>query len=291
LIAAMICFRLLDSDDPAEPLAQAVAKVREGENSSDVYSVNPTFFRQVPNAPFAYWASGRILGLFGELPPFEEGGRSVRVGLQTSDDFRFVRVFWEVPEPETATISSERWKLLLKGDSVSSFYDDITMAVNWSDDGSELKQFTTQIEKGGNWSRNIRATDYYFRPGMSWALRTSRFMPSCVAKDCIPTVSRYLAVSEKTDVLTVVSICNSSIFDALCKLSVERHGHPKFIAGLLKSTPFPKLERQQENHLSTLGRCSWSLKRNTDTANLTSHAFYAPALTPSRTKHSPNHTS
>ena len=87
----MICFRLLDSDNPAEPLAQAVAKVCEGENPSDVYSVNPTSFRQVPNIPFAYWVSERILGIFTELPSFEGNGRTVKQGLATADDFRFLR--------------------------------------------------------------------------------------------------------------------------------------------------------------------------------------------------------
>ena len=72
----MICFRLLDSDDPAEPLAQAVAKVCEGENPPSVYSVNPTSFRQVPNAPFAYWVSEDPQ--LSRLPPFEGDGRTAR---------------------------------------------------------------------------------------------------------------------------------------------------------------------------------------------------------------------
>ena len=133
----MICFRLLNYDDPAESLAEAVAKMREGEYSSDVYSVNPISFRQVPNAPFAYWVSDRIRGLFKELPPFEGDERTVKVGLQTGDDFRFVRVGWETPVGDISKI----WLNFAKGGSYSPFYADVSLKVNWRDDGAEIRYF------------------------------------------------------------------------------------------------------------------------------------------------------
>jgi hypothetical protein len=75
-----------------------MAVVREGHTLNPVvYAVDPVSFRQVPGSPFAYWVSDHIRRLFTELPPFEGEGRTVRVGLQTSDDFRFVRTWWEVP--------------------------------------------------------------------------------------------------------------------------------------------------------------------------------------------------
>ena len=117
----MICFRLLDSDNPAEPLAQAVAKLCEGENSSVVYSVKPTSFRKVPNAPFAYWASNKLLDKFGNFPPFQSNGKVAKQGLSTADDFRFVRLNWEVQKSSSKSRFNKGWVNFLKGDSVSSF--------------------------------------------------------------------------------------------------------------------------------------------------------------------------
>ena len=97
-MSTAIFLRLLRDEDKAQALAEAIAALREGRRlESMTYPVLPASFRQVPGSPFAYWVSERIRRLFTELPAFESDGRAVRQGLQTSDDFRFVRAWWEVP--------------------------------------------------------------------------------------------------------------------------------------------------------------------------------------------------
>jgi hypothetical protein len=91
-----VFLRLLQADDKPAALAQAVKRILEGEASPDVHVVDPESFRQVPGTPFAYWVSDRIRRLFKELPPFESNGRQLRLGDHPSDDFRYLRLFWEV---------------------------------------------------------------------------------------------------------------------------------------------------------------------------------------------------
>ena len=57
----------------------------------------PRYFEILPHRSFAYWLPASLRNHFRSLPPFENTERIVRVGLQTSDDFRFVRAWWEVP--------------------------------------------------------------------------------------------------------------------------------------------------------------------------------------------------
>lgn len=47
-------------------------------------------FELLPGAPFAYWVSDAVRLGFEKLPAFEAPGRVARIGLQTSDDSRFV---------------------------------------------------------------------------------------------------------------------------------------------------------------------------------------------------------
>ena len=89
--------RLLHHEDKGTALAERISALGEGRADGDVYAVDPESFRQVPNTPFCYWVSERIRRLFQELPPFESEGRTVKQGLATADDFRFVRAWWEVP--------------------------------------------------------------------------------------------------------------------------------------------------------------------------------------------------
>ena len=289
--SAMLCIRLLNDKDPPAALGEAVIKVRKGKPAADTFSIDPVSFQQIPNAPFAYWTSENLFRLFVKFPSFEEDGKTVRVGLQTSDDFRVVRIWWEVAPPKQNTFQDREWKHFLKGDSASSFYDDIHYVINWKDDGRYIKEWKmVDLAMGRITANNSKCWNEskYFLAGMSWALRTSSFKPSCVPKDCIPSVSRYLATSEYVSVMAAIALCNSKVFDFLCKLCVERHGHPKFIPGVVRAIPYPKCNQIQESMLESMGLMGWSLKRRNVTQNITSHAFYSPALSPTRRTQSCN---
>ena len=290
----MICFRLLDSDDPAEPLAQAVAKVHEGENPPSVYSVNPTSFRQVPNAPFAYWVSENIRKLFSKLPPFEGDGRTARQGLATANDFRFVRLSWETSNNE----ASETWSPFAKGGSFSPYYADVYLMVNWNSNGDECKQYIIQRYPylNGNAAFVAKNPDFYFRPGLTWPRRTTsgmsmRIMPqNCVFADKGPAAFFEMGNSDSSAFLSLIQ---SQAFQALValQLAASDAAARSYEVGVIQRTVVPSLDEQSRKVFGDYSRSAWSTKRSTDTADQTSHAFYAPALTPKRTKPLSTHSS
>ena len=65
--------------------------------------------------------------LFQELRPFESEGRAVKQGLATADDFRFVRLWTEVPPEKIGT----KWFPFAKGGAYSPYYADLHLVVNW----------------------------------------------------------------------------------------------------------------------------------------------------------------
>lgn len=212
--------RLLNQNDKEEALARRIAALRGGSADDDVYAVNPESFRQVPNTPFCYWVSERIRRLFKELPPFESEGRTVKQGLATADDFRFVRAWWEVPAERILdgmryavggrqrdgeekwteervrdfqawcrkrTYEGKRWVPFAKGGEYSPYYADIHLVVNWEMEGAEIRNFVDL--KTGKTNSRPQNTDYYFRPGLTWPRSTvkglnMRLLPaSCVFAD------------------------------------------------------------------------------------------------------------
>ena len=82
--------RLLSESDKAEALMAACNHLRMGEGDSHNFEVTSELFDLIPGKPFAYWAGEAVLSAFHKLPACEGNGRASRVGLQTSDDFRFV---------------------------------------------------------------------------------------------------------------------------------------------------------------------------------------------------------
>ena len=116
-----------------EQLASNVMAIRAGDLPPDSYELNCDGFSVLPGSPFAYWAHESAIDSFRRFNSYENNKRTVRHGLATSDDFRFVRVWWEV-DPK-----SLKWKAFAKGGSYSPFYSPIFAVVSWEADGAEVK--------------------------------------------------------------------------------------------------------------------------------------------------------
>ena len=167
--------RLLKDTDRPAALAEACREAREGRPSARVFRVEPEELEEIPGAPLAYWVAPSIRRLFSELPPLEGNGAEVRVGLQTSDDFRFVRAFWEVDPARIArsreeTFRGKRWVPFAKGGEYSPYYADIHLVVDWEEDGRRIRETGRKAR--------VQNAQYYFRPGLTWPERTtSGFSP------------------------------------------------------------------------------------------------------------------
>ncbi|MBC7105878.1 MAG: hypothetical protein H5T97_08050 [Firmicutes bacterium] len=133
---------------------------------------------EIPGTPFAYWAPASLRELFQKHPPLDRDVAGmpdrpkiadVKVGLQTSDDLRFTRFWWEVPAEEIAasreeTLRGKKWVPFAKGGR--PFYHDMQLVVNWANDGEEIKNFR---EPGGKLRSRPQNEAFYFRPGLAWA--------------------------------------------------------------------------------------------------------------------------
>jgi hypothetical protein len=273
----MLCFRLLNEDEPAAPLAAAVDALRQGQPAGNVFDVDPASFRQVPNAPFAYWVSERMRKIFTELPAFGEDGRTVRQGLATADDFRFVRAAWEAPANES-TPSTKRWFHFSKGGAFSPFYADLFLKVNWAHNGHEIRHFGDP--RGVKPRSRPQSTEFYFKSGYTYPLRTSRFSPQILPRGAVISVRGSGIYGDEDG--AYLGILASEVFDVLLKLVLGRFAHPQFDMGDICITPVPEPSKIPDE-LKLIGKACWSKKRYSDTGNIASHAFYAPVLT--RGKH------
>ena len=268
-----VFLRALDAEDKAKTLQRAIRGVGTAQDGLR-FDLDPTNFAAVPNSPFAYWVSDALRQLFGRFPPFEGSLGTAKQGVATSDDFRFVRAWWEVQ----ADHAFHSWFPFTKGGGASGFYSDTSLSLNWQLDGKEVKVFAEATPGTTHWSRNIRSTEFYFRAGFSWALRTSRFAPYCVPAQCIFSVSRYQAFTDEQYLLATIGLLNSSTCTALLRMSSEWFSRPKFIIGIVQSLPVPSLTASDATSLGAAARRAWSIKRSLDTRTESSHAFLLPAL-------------
>ncbi len=253
--------RLLADEDKGAALAESIGALRGGEEASRIFSTDPEKFSMVPGSPFAYWVSDRIRRLFVDLPSFEGDGRTIKQGLATADDPRFVRAWWEVDPARVVTGTKEttpeefrlqtcagkKWVPFAKGGEYSPYYADVHLVVNWGNDGEELREFPRAY---------IRNEVSYFRPGLTWPLRTNGLSFRGLPKGCIfghkgPAI---FYSKDDTKYLTALNaITQSGIFDYLVKSLVARVTLAQsYEVGLIQSIPIPPVSELQIDSLNTL---------------------------------------
>jgi hypothetical protein len=266
-----IFLRLLEDKDKGAALEAAVRAVVGGEPDGRVFDAPPDSFEQIPGAPFAYWVSDTVRSLFAKHRRIDEE-HLVASGTGTLDDFRFLRCWWEV-------FSKAKFFPYAKGGAYAPFYFDHHLSVEWANDGKVMKAWIVQRYGGGHWARNIRSTEHYFRPGLTWPRRTQsglalRAMPTgCIFADKGPAA--FVPHDDPQALLALLAITNSQAFRTLVELQMA---FGSYEVGVIQRTPVPDLAEKDRESLAALARRAWSLKRKLDTADLTSHAFILPAL-------------
>jgi hypothetical protein len=234
--------RLLQATDKGTSLLSAVSTLAGGSRPDTVFVLSALDFKQVPGSPFAYWVSDRVRRLFRELPPLEGDGRTVKQGLVTGDNFRFVRCWWEVPPSRILNLADDptyssnvelfqkrcrdrtfegtRWVPYAKGGEYSPYYSDIHLVVNWERDGQELRSFVS--EEGGKTLSRPQNTDYYFRAGLTWPERTTsgysaQVLPSGVV---FSHVGQGIFLPTSKDAIRLLAVHNTRVFQFLEEVQI-----------------------------------------------------------------------
>lgn len=211
-------------------------------------------FRSLPGSPFSYWCPTEVHRLFKLFEPAESGARRFTKGLCTTDDKRFVRLWWE-----SNLKHEDKWRSFVNGGNSVSFYADSFLNLNWSRNGDELKAYLDhKIGAPGQWSRWINSVDYYFRPGFTWPLRASKFSPQVLPAGHIFSVRSYVGFEDQEKLGSLVALTSSRVFDYIFKTCLGRSGYPEFVVGVVQKLPIPPIPEDARDELDTLFRQAWS---------------------------------
>ena len=226
----------------------------------DIFLRKPKLFKNLPQHVVAYWITDEIAEIFRTYSPIEGNAAQVRIGLQTSDDFRFLRLHWEVHETEIGR--GKTWVQFAKGGEYQLFYDDIHLLVNWASNAAEMKGFAEQhAAKTGSMAGNgpLREFEFYFKGGLTYPERTtSEFGPRLLPDGCITgTVGPGLHLVGREQRALLLGWLSTRLVRELLEIgigmgdavesgSAARHYNVRLIG----RTPFPKLESIEAESVS-----------------------------------------
>lgn len=188
------------------------------------YRTNADSFQQIPGSPIAYWLSPNVANIFRKnrsLSPVA----SPCVGLQTGDNDRFLRNWYEVSynriaqgETTERDLKSgiKKWVLCSKGGSFRRWYGNILHVVNWQNDGEELKGFCFENGKQRSVLRNQSL--YFKKNGVTWStISSSKISFRVFEKDWLFETKGSVCFSNNEDEISssVFAYLNSKVVDFL----------------------------------------------------------------------------
>jgi hypothetical protein len=275
--------RVLEFSNKEGALKNFCRQFRSGEPSGVIFTVDTSTFKNLPNLVFAYWITESVENAFSSFETFSEIGLKAQVGCSTKDDFRFLRLWWEHQSPRGT------WTDLAKGGRYSPFYSEIHLQINWENDAAELEAAILKkypyLGDTANWVLH-RESDYT-KPGITWTRRTkSAFSPRFLPAGCIFSekgLSAFMEDGAQGDIAALLAILTSTPSRLLIEVQLAAADKSQaggvanaYEVGIIKTTPAPKLGKQDSERLAALARRAWSLKRAFDTVEEASHSFLLP---------------
>ena len=175
------------------------------------FTVKQSLFYQIPDMPIAYWLkpstaelfiNGSLLSKYADL----------RQGLITGDNDRFLRFWSECDARKISTLNdrNKKWFFYHQGGEYRKWYGNMTLVVNWENDGFEIVNFRDDKGKQRSRPQNIR---YYLQEGFTWTALTVadfnvRYMPEGGIFDAKGSSG---FCNEKDNLKYIIGLCNSKV--------------------------------------------------------------------------------
>jgi hypothetical protein len=176
---------------------------------ANVYRVRQRDFAAIAREPWVYWIPDDLRHLFASLPSLEDVAEP-KLGMTTSNNFRFVRGWWEVGrkhigfgchDAAEAQETGKRWFPYMKGGGYRKWYGNQHYIVDWANNGELIKSARSYP----------RAKEYYFREGITYSFLTSlQFNARYFPEGFIFDVAGSSIFTDEANVMDLLAIVNSN---------------------------------------------------------------------------------
>ena len=143
-----------------------------GQENDRVYTLEQSKLKIIKSWPFIYWISEEFREKFkGQAL---EDIFAPKTGLQTANNNRFLRFWWEIDKRDILSESNNKyykWVYYAKGGPFNKWYGNFWLVVNWSDNGYEIKNFTDAKGKVRSRPQN---EGFYFSEGVTYSTTGSK---------------------------------------------------------------------------------------------------------------------
>ncbi|MEE0552131.1 MAG: N-6 DNA methylase [Eggerthellaceae bacterium] len=214
--------RLVDTNG-SEAKRQKLLEAIKNPDCGWFYRRDADTFKQIPGTPIAYWASDGLFRAF-ECGAKVADSATALVGIQTGDNSRFLRLWWEpslkdeffnCPSLEDCIKSGLKWFPYNKGGDFRKWFGNNDYLILFEKGGKQI--FTGENPKTHHVQQ--MADEYKFRASITWSKISSgliafRYKPVGHLFDIAGTS----IISDEDVLLFLQGACNSSVISQVAKL-------------------------------------------------------------------------
>ena len=183
----------------------------EDNNCSYRYTAKQSGFFQIPGVPIAYWVGKTIIDMFKKgllMCKFAD----LKQGLITGDNDRFLRQ-WQECDKESIYVgesTGSKWFFFHKGGEYRKWYGNISLVVNWENNGEEIINFKDENGKQKSRPQNVQ---YYLKEGFTWtSLTVADFNVRYMPEGAIFAAKGSAGFCKEPDNLNyLIGLCNSKV--------------------------------------------------------------------------------
>ena len=211
--------------------ATTEAKVAQFRDVTRRFTHTLDWFDVFPGRVFTpYAASEKAHNTFASAPAMKSIAE-VRTGLQTGDNNRFLRQWFEVSYDRIRVddaAKTARWFPYVKSSSPTRWFAREHLVVDWLRDGAEIRKHPSSV---------VRNSSYYFRPGLSYGGLAGSLKARFVSAGAIfDQKNSMIFPVGNTTMGHLLALMNSPSFEVLARM-VSPKG---FGVGTLAQLPIPR---------------------------------------------------
>ena len=225
----------LDLRESTHPVDDATSDKWAMNSGQSFHVTEKRRIATLPDSRLLYAVSPAFAGFLTVSTRFEPTIGTVRKGLTTFDDFRFLRLAWEVAPQMIG--KGIQWERYAKGGEFARYYSDIHLVVNRKNGGEELAEVNRSVN--GQEAQSRQGSKYYYRPGAYYTSRSAKgFSARVLPGDCVMSSNSPTILSE-SDVPAAFLL--GWVNSRLIRTAIEFQSHfSDYVPGVLKDMPWNK---------------------------------------------------
>lgn len=217
-----------------------------------IYYSKIKYFNDYDGKKFSYKLTSPYRSILKNSHSLSYWGKA-RAGLQTDDNTRFIREWYEVGiekinfrHKKSSLFGNDKWFPHIKGGTYRKWYGNLSSVVNWQNDGAEIKD--NAVQKYGTYTKRTQSMEYYFQEGLAWTHTTYSQPFSCrfVPEGVISNVEGPEIFDLGENEYDILGMLNTKVMDDIySRISDSIH----YLAGELSRFPIRLSRNARTNEL------------------------------------------